>query len=159
MISAVSNESRSAAGSRNAVWTTSFASRFTSMTLPMSRFLGYGDRIPPASSMPAVKTSSSSCTFAVASMLPIVRPLSSCPTTSPLLPDSDSWPMTFEVGSLISVTFEKFGPISVTRPARAPPATITASPSATPSSSPRSITMSRRASLDSRAITRAATVS
>ena len=66
--------------------------------------------------------------------------------------------MTVEVESLISATCAKVGPTSTTRPASAPPAEITTMPTPRPSSEPRSIVSARRASLDSRAITVAATV-
>ena len=58
MTSRYSSWSRSSAGSRNAVWTTAFGSRWMSMIWPISRPLGYGERMPSASSMPAVSTSS-----------------------------------------------------------------------------------------------------
>jgi len=69
--------SRVAAGWRYAVWTTLFASRRTSITWPMSRPFGYGERTPPASSSPAVVTSSPSSIVSVESMFVINRAPSS----------------------------------------------------------------------------------
>ena len=69
-----------------------------------------------------------------------------------------SCPMTVEVESLIRATWANVAPTSTIRPANAPPAEITTIPTPRPSSEPRSIVSTRRASLDSRAITEVATV-
>ena len=77
--SASSNWSRFAAGARYAVWTTSFASFFVSTTEPMSSPGGYGDRIPPWSSRPAVNTSSSIPTSTDESMFLMTSTPPACP--------------------------------------------------------------------------------
>jgi hypothetical protein len=114
--------------------------------------------MPPASSIPAVVTSSPSSIPSVESTFFIWSVSSSVPTTSPVARLDWSWPMTVELWSVISTTFAKFGPSSTTRPASAPPSAITTSPAAMPSSLPLLIVTTRRNSDDSRAMTSAATV-
>ena len=74
------------------------------MTRPMTRPFGYGERIPPASSIPAVTTSSPRPTVTAESMFSMSRLPGSWPRTSPVDALARSWPMTVDAESLISWT-------------------------------------------------------